>query len=72
MLDQACREVLVQGSVDFLGQIWVDLMEPGSDRRDTFRDRNLERHQGARTRIRLGFGENVSKIAKNIAQLFDC
>ena len=72
MLDQACRQVLVQGGVDFLGQNWVDPMGLGSDKRVTFRDRNLERHQGARTKIRLGLGENVTKIANNIDQLFDC
>ena len=45
VLDQACREVLVQESVDFLGQNWVDPVVPGSDRRAAFRDRSLERHQ---------------------------
>ena len=31
VLDQACRQVLVQGGVDFLGQNWADPMGPGSD-----------------------------------------
>ena len=72
MLDQVCRQVKVQGGVDFIGQNWVDPMGPGSDGRANFRDRNLERHQGTRTKIRLGLGRNISKIAKNITQLFDC
>ena len=72
MLDQACREVLVQGGVNFLGHNGVDPVGPGSDRCATFRDRNLERHhQEAGTKIRLRLGENVRKIA-NIALLFDC
>ena len=33
-------------------------MGPGSDRRASFRDRNLERHQEAGTKLRLGLGEN--------------
>ena len=47
VLDQACREVLVQGGANFIGQDRVDPMRPESDRRATFRERNLERHQGA-------------------------
>ena len=72
MLNQACREVLVQGGVNLLGQNWSDPVGPGSDRRATFRDRNLERHQGGGTKIRLRLGENVSKIAENITELFNC
>ena len=72
MLDQSCSQVLVQGGVDFLGPNWLDPMGPGRDWRATFRDRNLERHQGTRTKTRLGFGNNASKIAKNITQLFNC
>ena len=72
MLDQAFRQVLVQGGVYFLGQNGVDPMGPGSDGRATFRERNLERNQGTRTKIRLGLGKNASEIAKNITQLFDC
>ena len=71
VLDQACRQVLVQSGVDFLGQNWVDPMGPGSDGRATFRNRNLERYQGTRTKIRLGLGKNVSKIAQSITQLFN-
>ena len=71
MLDQACHEVLVQGGVNFLGQNWVDPVGPGSDRHATFRDRNLERREEAKNQICLGLGENVSKIAENITQLFD-
>ena len=33
VLDQACRQVLVQGGVDLLGQNLVDPMGPGSDGR---------------------------------------
>ena len=36
VLDQACREVLVQGGVKFLGQNWADPMGPGRDRRTNF------------------------------------
>ena len=39
VLDQASREVLVQGGVNFLGQNRVDEVGPGSDRRATFQDR---------------------------------
>ena len=63
VLDQACRQVLVQGGVDFLGQNRVDLMEPGSDGRATFWDRNLERHQGTRTKRLLRLEKNVTTIA---------
>ena len=70
-LDHACREVLVQGGVNSFGYSRVDPVGPGSDRRATFRDRNLERHQGEETKVRLGLGENVSKIAENITKLFD-
>ena len=69
MLDQACREVLVQGGVNFLSQNRVDPVGPGSDARATFRDRNLEQHQGAGTKIRHGRDENVSKVAENMTQL---
>ena len=72
VLDQAYREVLVQGDVNILGQNRVDAMRPGSDRRATFRDRNLERHQRAGAKIRLRLGQNVSKIAENITQLCHC
>ena len=50
----------------------IGLILWGRAARATFRGRNLERHQGARTKIRLGLGENVNKIAKTITQLFDC
>ena len=46
VLDKACREVLVQGGVNSLGQRRVDPVRPESDRCATFRDRNLERHKG--------------------------
>ena len=72
MLNQACREVLVEGGVNFLGQNGVDPVGPGSDRRASFRDPNLERHHGTGTRARLELAENVSKIAENITQLFNC
>ena len=39
VLDQASREVLVQGGVDSFGQNWFDPVGPGSDRRATFQDR---------------------------------
>ena len=72
MSDQACRGVLVHGGVNFLGQNGVHPVGPGSDSCATFRERNLERHQGVGTKIRLGLGENVRKIVENIAQAFDC
>ena len=71
VLDEACREVMVQGGANFLSQNSVDPVGPGSDMCSTFRDRNLERHQGG-TQICLGLRGNVSKTAKNIALLFDC
>ena len=42
MLDQACREVLVQGGVNYLGQSWVDPVGVGSDRGVTSRIRGQE------------------------------
>ena len=54
VLDQACCEVLVQGGLNFLGQNRVDATGPRSDRRATFRDQNLERHQEEGTKIFLG------------------
>ena len=72
VLDQTCRELLVQSSVNFPGQNMVDPVGTGSDRRAIMWDRSLERHQGAGTKIRLGLGENVRKIPENIAWLFDC
>ena len=68
VLDQACRGVLVEGDVDIVGQHWVDQVEPGSVRHATFRDRTIERHQGARTNIRLGLVENITccSIAKGV------
>ena len=72
VLDPARSEALVQGSVNFLDHIGVGIVGPGSDRRAAFRDRNLERHQGAGTKIRLERGENVSLIVDNTTQLFDC
>ena len=71
VLDQARGEVLSQGGVNFLGQDRVDAVELGSDRRATFRDRNLERHQREGTKIRFGLGEHVRKIAEIVTQLFD-
>ena len=71
MLYLACREVLVQGGVNFLSRNKVDPVGLGGDRRATFLDQNFERHQGAGTKIRLGPGENVSKNANNSAHLFD-
>ena len=71
VLDQPCREVPVQSGVNFLGQDGVDALGPGSDRCATLRGRNLEKHQGEGTKIRLGLGENVSRIADKITQLFD-
>ena len=62
VLDQACREVPIQGGINFLGQNWVDRVGPGSDWRATFRDRNLERHQRAGTKIRLGRGKTSPKL----------
>ena len=70
MLDQVCREVLVQGGVDFLDQNGVDAMGPASERCAAFRDRNLKRNQAVGTKTRLGFGENARKF-ENITQLFD-
>ena len=61
VLGQTCRQVLVQGGVDFLGQNLVDPMGPGSDGRAAFRDRIFEKHQGTRTKIRLGFGKMSAK-----------
>ena len=72
MLDQAFREVLVQGGINFLGHNMVDPVGPGSARCATFLDRNLERRQGAGTKIRLVLGEHVRNITENITQLFDC
>ena len=44
-MDQACREVQVQGDVNFRGHNRVDAVWSGSDRRDTFRDSSCRRRQ---------------------------
>ena len=71
MLDEACRDVLAQGGLHFLGQDGLDAVRPGRYRSPSFLDRNHERHQGAGTKVRLGLRENVRKLAENIPQLFD-
>ena len=55
-----------------MSQSWVHPVGTGSARRVTLRNRNLERHQGVGTKIRLGIGENFTYIAENITQPFDC
>ena len=60
VLCQACREVLVQGGVNFLRQNRVDPLGSGSKMRAAFPDRNLRRHQGVGTKIRLGDLEKTS------------
>ena len=71
LLNLVCRDVLAQGGVKFHGKYWVDPVGPGFDGRAILRD-HLERHQGAATKLRLGLGENVRRIAENITQVFDC
>ena len=71
VLDQAGRQVLVQGGLHFLGHDGIDAERPGLDRSASFRDRNHEGHQRAGTKIRLGLLENVRKFAENFPQLFD-
>ena len=56
MRDQVSREVLAEGGANFIGQTRVDPVGPGYDRRATFRDHNLERHQGVGIKLRLGLG----------------
>ena len=71
LLDQVRHEVLIQGGVNSFGQVRLDAVGAGNDRRATFRERNLESHQGAGSKIDLRIGENVSKSTRT-AQLFDC
>ena len=42
VLDQTCRQILVQGGLHFLGQDGIDAMRPGRDSSVSFRDRNHE------------------------------
>ena len=72
MLEQACRDVLVQGGVNFLGQIrliWSVWEVTGAQPSGTEISRGI-REQGPNSVLDLE--KNVSRIAENIAQLFDC
>lgn len=71
MLDQARREKLVQGGVNFLGQDEVDAAGPVIDKRAAFRYRDIESYQGARIKSRLRLEENVISFSENFTQLFD-
>ena len=72
MLEQACRDVLVQGGVNFLGQIrliWSVWEVTGAQPSGTEISKGI-REQGPNSVLDLE--KNVSRIAENIAQLFDC
>ena len=72
MLEQACRDVLVQGGVNFLGQIrliWSVWEVTGAQPSGTEISKGI-REKGPNSVLDLE--KNVSRIAENIAQLFDC
>ena len=71
MLDQPSLEVLVEGRVHFFGQDRLYAMGPESDRSTVLRDRDLERHQGARPKVRLRGRKHIEKFAEHITQLLD-
>ena len=71
VLDQSSCEVLVERRVHFLDQNRVDALGSESDRSAALLDRDLEGHQGARSKVRLRGGKHIGKFTEHITELLD-
>ena len=70
-MDEASVPVLVEHGVDLFGDDGVDAVRSGSDGWTLRWDGNLERNKGSAAKIGFGYGKDVRKIAKNVAQSGD-
>ena len=68
MLDEAGRHVLIECSIDLLGNDRVGALGAGGGWSSVRGDGDLEREKGTRTKVGFGRGENIGEYAKNVGR----